>query len=234
MRKVIILLLSFFVFFSFTASGQYYNFQNYTVEDGLPQSQVKALYQDDRSNLWVGTNGGGLARFNGREFKVFRRTDGLFSDRIEEITSDTLGNILIKSDLGITVFNGKEFINYPFTDGNLAYSDRMIMDKTGHFWFRFIPDDQNAIIYMFDGNTFHNMSGMYEELKEHGPRNGLTADAEGNILISAGQKLFIVSEDQISLHPINALPEFAGRKIGFLYKTVDDRILVAASSEKES
>ena len=79
MQKVLIILLSFFVCISFKASAQYYNFQNYTVEDGLPQSQVFSLHQDERSNIWLGTNGGGLARFNGRDFEVFRRNDGLIS-----------------------------------------------------------------------------------------------------------------------------------------------------------
>jgi len=233
MQKVLILLLSFFIINSFTASGQYYNFQNYTVEDGLPQSQVFALYQDVRSNLWLGTYGGGLARFNGKEFEVFRRADGLFSDQIGEITGDTLGNIFIKTSLGLTIFNGIEFANYPFTDGNLLRSERMLFDKNGHIWIRVLTNDDNAVVYMFDGNTFHNMSGKFEELKEHQRENGLTADAEGNILVSVGQKLFMISDDQINLHPITSLPEFDNRTIGFLYKSVDDRILIVGLSKTE-
>ena len=51
--------------------GQQYNFRSYSLEEGLPQSQVQALIQDQQGNLWVGTNGGGLCRFNGKEFQVF-------------------------------------------------------------------------------------------------------------------------------------------------------------------
>jgi ligand-binding sensor domain-containing protein len=40
------------------------------LKEGIPQSQVTALAQDREGYLWVGT-WGGLARFNGNEFKSF-------------------------------------------------------------------------------------------------------------------------------------------------------------------
>jgi ligand-binding sensor domain-containing protein len=40
-------------------------------DDGLPQSFVSALAQDSLGFLWVGTIGG-LARYDGRDFEVFR------------------------------------------------------------------------------------------------------------------------------------------------------------------
>jgi signal transduction histidine kinase/ligand-binding sensor domain-containing protein len=231
MQKVFITLLSFLVFNSFTTSAQYYNFQNYTVEDGLPQSQVFALFQDERSNLWLGTNGGGLARFNGREFEIFRRMDGLISDLIVEITNDTTGNLIIKTNLGISVFDGRKFSNYPFTGGDLTSSDRMQMDKNGHFWFRHFRNDHHPVIFKFDGSNYHNISDRFEELREHTDLNGLTADSDGNILISSGQKLYVITDEKISLHPINDLPEVLDRTIGFLFYSRDDQLLFTSITE---
>ncbi len=44
---------------------------NYSVNQGLPQSQVYAVAQDERGYLWFGTQGGGLGRFDGKAFQAF-------------------------------------------------------------------------------------------------------------------------------------------------------------------
>ena len=50
------------------SSAQTYDFQNFTVENGLSQSQVVSLYQDEEGELWMGTNSGGINRYNGTNF----------------------------------------------------------------------------------------------------------------------------------------------------------------------
>ncbi len=64
----------------------------YTLEDGLPQSQVYAITLDGKGYLWVGTQGGGLARFDGNNFMVFNTNNGLASNYIQTIkaSGDTL------------------------------------------------------------------------------------------------------------------------------------------------
>jgi ligand-binding sensor domain-containing protein len=44
---------------------------NYSVSEGLPQSQVFGVTQDDKGYLWFGTQGGGLGRFDGKIFQNF-------------------------------------------------------------------------------------------------------------------------------------------------------------------
>lgn len=46
-------------------------------EQGLSQSQITCLLQDQHGYLWVGTRSGGLNRFDGHRFRTFRRADGL-------------------------------------------------------------------------------------------------------------------------------------------------------------
>ena len=41
------------------------------MEDGIPQNFIYALHQDQNGFLWIGT-GEGLARFDGRDFKIYR------------------------------------------------------------------------------------------------------------------------------------------------------------------
>ena len=61
-----LLLLSHFAF------SQAYNFRNYSVKDGVAQSQVYSLLQDSRGFLWMGTRGGVITKLDGVNFKTFR------------------------------------------------------------------------------------------------------------------------------------------------------------------
>lgn len=45
---------------------------NYTVEDGLPDNSIEAIYKDRSGRLWVGTANGGLCTFNGKSFEKFK------------------------------------------------------------------------------------------------------------------------------------------------------------------
>lgn len=74
----------------------------YTIEDGLPQSQVYAIVQDETGYLWLGTQGGGLANFDGSKFTVWNEADGLLSNYIHSLYSknDTL---FIGSKRGLSI-----------------------------------------------------------------------------------------------------------------------------------
>ena len=56
MKKYYIILL--FTFCQLAVSAQRYSFYNLGVENGLIQSQVRAVTQDSYGHLWVGTLGG--------------------------------------------------------------------------------------------------------------------------------------------------------------------------------
>jgi signal transduction histidine kinase len=51
-----------------------YTVSHYTDEDGLPQNSVKDIYKDDLGYIWLVTEAG-VVRFNGKEFRVFDKTD---------------------------------------------------------------------------------------------------------------------------------------------------------------
>lgn len=88
--------------------AQQYSLRQYTVVDGLPQSQVNTLVEDRLGYLWIGTNGG-LARFDGRDFKVYNTLDGLLSNSISSLTIDSHENLWIVHPRGLTRFDGVRF-----------------------------------------------------------------------------------------------------------------------------
>ena len=60
------------------------NLQKFSVKDGLIQSTVKYIEQDQYGNLWLGTNYG-LSKFNGKTFENFTTTNGLPSNEISSL-----------------------------------------------------------------------------------------------------------------------------------------------------
>jgi signal transduction histidine kinase/ligand-binding sensor domain-containing protein/ActR/RegA family two-component response regulator len=71
-------------------------FRRYGMDDGLPSSSVYAVAQDHNGAIWFGTRGG-IARFDGVHFEVFRHIendpDSLYSNGISTLIVDRQGNV---------------------------------------------------------------------------------------------------------------------------------------------
>lgn len=89
--------------------AQQYSMRHFTAVDGLPRSRVNMLLEDGDGYLWIATHGGGLARFDGREFKVYTTRDGLSSNVVQYLKLDAKQNLWIVNPVGITRFNGFDF-----------------------------------------------------------------------------------------------------------------------------
>ncbi|MHC1704747.1 MAG: two-component regulator propeller domain-containing protein [Tenuifilaceae bacterium] len=119
---------------SFFAFGQLYNFTNYSLEQGLPQSTVFSICQDSRGYLWVGTESG-VARFNGNQFTVFDRSSGLPGNFVRSIIEAPDGNIWVGTDKGIGIFDGTKWNQIAEKQGLRGSSViKLAADKNGSVW----------------------------------------------------------------------------------------------------
>jgi len=75
--------------------------QTWNTHDGLPHNGINAISQTTDGYLWVGT-WEGLARFNGREFKIFSRGSkvGLPDSVVKSLTSTEEGKLLVAGARG--------------------------------------------------------------------------------------------------------------------------------------
>jgi signal transduction histidine kinase/ligand-binding sensor domain-containing protein len=105
-------LLLFCWVLSASAQEYAYSVRNYKAVDGLPQSQVNIMLEDKNGYLWIGTQGGGLARFDGRKFTVYTTLDGLLSNIISYLKLDDDQNLWIVHPRGITKFDGIHFTKF--------------------------------------------------------------------------------------------------------------------------
>ena len=106
------------------------NFKNITIEDGLTQGTVEALFQDSKGYIWIGTNDG-LNRFNGYKFKVYsveeNEKNSIVNNYILDIKEDAEGNIWVATANGLSKIlnDGYSITNYieGIDKGNLTNSN---------------------------------------------------------------------------------------------------------------
>ena len=84
------------------------NLRHYDTGDGIPQIQISSVHQDPAGYLWVGTYGG-LARYNGNRFRVFRGESGLLTSFITVVDSHTDGTVWVGTARGLCRYDGARF-----------------------------------------------------------------------------------------------------------------------------
>lgn len=97
--------------------GQTHNFKNYNTKQGLPQSQVLAVFQDHHGVMWFGTNSGGVGKFDGNNFTTISDNDGLINNNVYSITENDNQELLFGTAKGLSVYNGVSFRNYSEKQG---------------------------------------------------------------------------------------------------------------------
>ncbi len=87
-------LLSGFILLPHWLSAQKYHFKNYSVKEGLTNSEINIVFQDSKGYLWVGTQGGGICRFDGYSFENPQQSSQLKLGSVTSITENSAGEIL--------------------------------------------------------------------------------------------------------------------------------------------
>jgi ligand-binding sensor domain-containing protein len=98
--------------------AQNYRISHYTINQGLSQSVVYAIYQDSRGFIWVGTQNG-LNRFDGNTFVKYLHnpndTTTISDSWVYSIAEDKEGNLWVGTRRGLNHFDYEKniFSRYP-------------------------------------------------------------------------------------------------------------------------
>lgn len=143
--------------FATKLNAQRYPFREYSVVDGLPQSQAIKLVQDKRGFIWIVTRNG-LSRFDGLEFVNYFRKNGLPTNGIFDIIEDTSGVILTLSKSGLSRYTGNSFITYPVPESLHDFNPTTIIshDSNNNFYILWNGPDKSKdrIILFREGQYF--------------------------------------------------------------------------------
>jgi signal transduction histidine kinase/CheY-like chemotaxis protein/ligand-binding sensor domain-containing protein len=136
-------------------SAQRHPVTTYSLEDGLPQSQVSATVQGPQGYLWIGLYGGGVARFDGDEFNMLTIEDGLPSKLVTTLHVDDAGTLWIGTRDGLAQYDGSSVET--FTDENSALNENSIHDidegTDGTVWIG-TPEG----VYAYDGTSIRPLA----------------------------------------------------------------------------
>jgi ligand-binding sensor domain-containing protein len=99
-------------------------------------SKIRCMYEDAKANIWIGTDGDGILKFDGKKFTKYTIVEGLSSNHVRSIIQDNVGNFWISTSEGLDVFNGMFFKNI-LTDKSPGFKSSACgyKDKAGILWF---------------------------------------------------------------------------------------------------
>lgn len=122
--------------FSFIAQD-HIQFKSYSINDGLSQSYVSCVVQDELGALWVGTQDG-INRFNGSNFEVFNTDKGydISNEYILTVKKDEFGNIWLGTYDGLIRYNlrSEEFTSFLLENNNRIEIRSIEIDDKGNVW----------------------------------------------------------------------------------------------------
>ncbi len=122
-------------------------FEDYSTKIDLKGAAPYALFEDITGNIWIGTNGDGLFKFDGIKTSNYTIDDGLASNKIEALSGSGQGGIWIGTTSGVNfiddenlvkdepvkplikTFNGNEGMR-----GLTVFTNAMTEDNEGNLW----------------------------------------------------------------------------------------------------
>jgi len=116
--------------------GQQLFFDQFSILEGLAQSTVYKVIQDENDVFWLGTDAG-VSRFDGLEFVNLSTEHGLAANGVRAISEDGYGNIWFgHTEGGISRYNGYNYEMLRNREIILnSHITSILLDSTGHLWF---------------------------------------------------------------------------------------------------
>jgi len=115
-------------------SAQSYYFDYYSVKEGLPQSKVYDVLQDNSGYLWLATESG-VSRFDGFNFINYTAENGLAPGGVKTLLKDSKGNIWMgHASGGVSLFDGEKLKKHPISELIKAEITSLILDKDSVMW----------------------------------------------------------------------------------------------------
>lgn len=134
-----------------TVYAQRYPFFNLSVENGLIQSQVRAIVQDRYGHVWIGTYGG-LSMYDGSNFTNYTVRSGLLNNTVNALAIDHEDNIWIGGPNGVSMYDGKHFKHFIFKAPENTNANSVVelkVDSDNKVWAR----AAGAIYYIENGKS---------------------------------------------------------------------------------
>lgn len=154
--------------------------RHYTMQDGLPATFVRCMWEDRDGNLWAGTDGG-LARLENGRFASNPLESSHDRDWVRSIYEDNEGNLWVGMNSGLVRLRNDLFSVYGESEGLPSDEPNAVFqDHLGRIWVGF---HDGGLVQLVDGKP----ARIYTE-KDGLPSNeifSIREDQQGDLLIAA-------------------------------------------------
>ncbi len=166
----------------------------------LPNDNIHCSLQDKAGNLWFGTTGEGVYRYDGQLFTQFTVQEGLIDNNVWSLLEDKAGNIWFGTSQGPCLFDGKQVIPVPIVSGFVATTGNegnynawstpktvwsMLQDRKGTIWF-----GTGEGVFCYDGKAFTRFLENYKLINRDNLQlkmvDCMLEDTKGNIWLGSG------------------------------------------------
>ena len=152
------------------------NLKYLDVEQGMVSSYVLSCLEDSHGNLWFGTWGGGVSKYNGESFTNYTEKEGLSNNYVWSILEDSHDNLWFGTYLGgVSKYDGETFTHYTENTGLSNNDVRSILeDSQGNIWF-----GTDVGVSMYSGETFTHFTEKEGLCSNH--VRSIMEDSRGNL-----------------------------------------------------
>jgi len=190
-NSVFFIVYCFFILGNQNSYAQLFNFTNYTVETGFPQSNANWILQDNEGFMWFATQNGAV-KFNGYDYTVYNKNNGLQSNIVVHILQDSKNRFWFSTKNGLTVLNKNKFKT--FTEKNGLYTDDIY--KTYE-----LPNGKILIITKKGTSIFEN--GSIKKISETIKPREIIIRNNNKILALTIDAIYIFNDDKFKKSNIN-------------------------------
>ncbi|MBN2519044.1 MAG: response regulator [Bacteroidales bacterium] len=199
------------------SENQSVKFKRLSVSEGLSQSWVRCICQDNQGFMWFGTHDG-LNKFDGYTFKIYKHTirdnNSISNNTIHVIYKDSEGNLWIGTSYGLNLFNpeNETFIRFPDIDNN--YINDIVRDKDGLLY---IATNQGIIVYNIDTKheRIYQIFDNTDNIRSLAIIYKIKIDPYQNIWIASSKGVYFFSKKEKNFIPLQANIPYRARSLAF-------------------
>ena len=200
------------------------SFDHLSVNNGLSQSTIFSITQDTKGFLWFGTRGGGLNKYDGYDFQIFRNSpelqNSLSDDEVISMLVDSRGNLWVGTRSGglnrLILATGRfqhycQFEEMKGERAEAALAVRTIYeDRSGRIW---VGMNHQVCLYNRDEDKFYPIL-QAASVPVKGT-SGICEDSDGNLYFATWDRLIRYNPDTGALSQLlyseDPFTEFGGR-----------------------
>lgn len=115
-----------------------------TDKDGLPTNEVRAILEDSKHNLWIGTPFGVVKKQPDGTMQHFTQQNGLSDDYVMALAEDELGHIWVGTGVGVGYWDNNKFVKLELDQLEQAQYAFGFYIEPGYVW---IATDRGIVRY---------------------------------------------------------------------------------------